>query len=320
MTAKFQAILADADKGKKGGRGSKKASKKDTAKEGPSWSEGERSESDSESEMCIEENHPIHTEDQGPVHNEEDEHVHNEPLVRTKVPPKNREVTPLLNDYVPSLPPSPKTTTSTPINIAYYPPPISSQPQTSIPVLIPIFIESTIPPQASTAPLSSVNVSDTGANTSGCSSHVNPPISPIRTDDPDMIFVDDEDDMGGFTYSPFQISIDSEDEASATKGELKSLHANIDQLILASNPSSSSSYSKVGVEFILERVTREHATNTSTMNKAVSDSADVCKSTTEKFNKLLLTPSSLWKIIRLTTTPTSSLRTRPFRMYVTCLK
>ncbi|CAI9287940.1 unnamed protein product [Lactuca saligna] len=93
--------------------------------------------------------------------------------------------------------------------------------------------------------------------------------------------------MGGFTYSPFQIWIDSDDEAYTTKGELNYLHEKIDQLILASKPSSYEAYSKVFVESILEWVTKEHVANTSTMTKAVSDSADVYKSTTEKADKLI---------------------------------
>ncbi|CAI9263756.1 unnamed protein product [Lactuca saligna] len=131
------------------------------------------------------------------------------------IPPPTHEVTPPLNDYVPSPPSSLKKTTFTPITIKSCPPPVSSQPPTSIPVSILIFTECTIPPQASSAPISSVNVSDMGANASGFSSHFTQPISSIRIDDPDIIFGDDEDDMGEFTYIPFQIRIYSEDEASA---------------------------------------------------------------------------------------------------------
>ncbi|CAI9298585.1 unnamed protein product [Lactuca saligna] len=330
MTVEFQAILVVVEKGKKGGRGSKKATKKDAAKEGssegaktpskkrkapvastdapkrrkqnakrrkypissPSQSEGERSESDSESEIHIEENHPVCTEDQGPVRNEEDKHVHNEPAILTKVPSQNHEVTPPLNDYVPSPPPSPKITTSTPITIASCHPPVSSQPPTSITVLVPIFTESTIPPKASTAPISSINISDMGANTSGFSRHVTPSISLIHTDDLYMIFGDDEDDMGRFTYSPFQFRIDSEDEASATKGELKSHHDKIDQLILASKASSSETYSKEAVESILERVIKEHATNASTMTKNTYDSS------TFTANKAIQNVSAIFKAER----------------------
>ncbi|CAI9275000.1 unnamed protein product [Lactuca saligna] len=227
MIAEFQVILAEADKGKKGGRGLKKATKKGAAKEGPtegaktpskkqkapiastaapkrskqpairlisptpspSQSETKRLESDSVSEIRIEENQPIHSEDQGPLRNEEDEHVHNEPPVHTEVPPQDRE---------------------------------------------------------------------------------NPPFHPKH-----------------LLHLPFQIRIDSEDEASTTKGDLKSLHEKIGQLILASKPSFSEAYSKAVVESILERLIKEHASNTSTMTKEVSDSADVCKSTTEKVDKLI---------------------------------
>nr|KAJ0212498.1 hypothetical protein LSAT_V11C400221470 [Lactuca sativa] len=295
LTDEFQAILAEADKTKKGGRGSKKAAKKDTGKEGPSeaakppskkkqpakrrksltpsssQSEGDNSESNTKSKIRIKEDPPIHNEEDEPVRTEEQEYVRieeveqvrNEPAVHTEVPSPNREVTPPLNDYVPSPPPSLKTTTSIPITIAPPPPPISSQLATTIPVSIPMFIESTISSHTSTTPIS-------------FSSHVTPPISPIRTNDPEMIFGDDEDDdLDGFAYSPFQTRIDGEDEVSTMIGELKSLHEKIDQLILASNS-------------ILERVMKEHTANVSTLSKVVSDSTDVCKTTTKKVGKLIV--------------------------------
>ncbi|CAI9259666.1 unnamed protein product [Lactuca saligna] len=88
----------------------------------------------------------------------------------------NHEVTPPFNDSVPSPPPSPKTTTSIPITIAPIPPPVSSQPSTTIALSISIFTESTISPHT----------------------------SPIRTDDSEMLFRDDEDDdLDGFTFSAF---------------------------------------------------------------------------------------------------------------------
>nr|KAJ0202491.1 hypothetical protein LSAT_V11C600329060 [Lactuca sativa] len=123
----------------------------------------------------------------------------------------DREVTPPINDFVPSPPPSPKTTTSIPITIAPLPS-VSSQTHTTIPVSIPIFTDSTLPPQTSTAPECSVTVCNTGANTSGFSTHVTPPISPICTDDPEMPFGDDyDDDLEAFSFSPFQITVDNED-------------------------------------------------------------------------------------------------------------
>ncbi|CAI9285128.1 unnamed protein product [Lactuca saligna] len=59
--------------------------------------------------ICIEEDQHVRNEEDPPFHNEEEEPVHNE--------------------FVPSPPPSPKNiTTSTPINIALCPPPVSFQP------------------------------------------------------------------------------------------------------------------------------------------------------------------------------------------------
>nr|KAJ0218999.1 hypothetical protein LSAT_V11C300141000 [Lactuca sativa] len=227
-------------------------------------------------DLCIEENQPVCNEEEGHVRNEEGEQVHTEPLVRTKAPSPNHEVTPPLNDFVPSPPPSPKTTTSIPITIAPWPPQVSSSPPTTIPISIPIFTDFTIPPKTSVATVSSVNVSDTRATSSGFSTHVSPPISPIRTDDPNMIFGEDDDDLGRFTYSPFQIQTQRKDEATMSQGQLRSLHEKIDQLLLASKSSSSKSESQ-----------KENVANATTMSKAVSDSAEVCKPTTEKVDKLI---------------------------------
>ncbi|CAH1412969.1 unnamed protein product [Lactuca virosa] len=198
LTDEFQEILAEADKAKKGGRGSKKATKKDSAKEGtseavkpptkkrnthststaapkrrkqparrqksptptPSQSEGEDYDSKIESEIRIEENPPVRTEEDAPIHTEEQEHVHNAEEeqvhtaspVRTEASSPNREITPPLNDFVPSPPSSLKRTTSIPITIEPLPPPVSSQPPITIPVSIPVFTDSTVLPQTSTSP------------------------------------------------------------------------------------------------------------------------------------------------------------------------
>lgn len=108
-----------------------------------------------------------------------------------------------------------------------------------------------------------------------------------------MIFGDDDDNLGGFTYSSFQIRTDSEDEATVLKGQLKSLHEKLDQLLLASKASSSEAYSKAAVESLFERTTKEHANNTLKMIKAVSDSTKVCKTTIEKFDKLIFEITAL---------------------------
>lgn len=88
-----------------------------------------------------------------------------------------------------------------------------------------------------------------------------------------MIFRDDgdDDDLGRFTYNPFQIRTESEAEATVSKGQLKVIHKKLDQLLLASKASSSDSYSKATVESLFEHIMKEHAENAAKMNVAVSE-------------------------------------------------
>lgn len=204
----------------------------------PTPRESESSESETQSD--------VRNVEEPPARNEEGEFARND---KSSSDP---EVTQTHNDFVPSPPPSPRTTT-TPITIAPCPPPVSSQPHSTILLSTPLFSDSTIPLTTSAEPSVSVNISDTGAKNSGFPTHVSPPISRIRQDDPNMIFGDAEDeDLGGFTYSPFQIRTDSEVETLVTKGQLQSLHDELDQLFLLSKASSSEAYSKAAVESLFK--------------------------------------------------------------------
>lgn len=106
-----------------------------------------------------------------------------------------------------------------------------------------------------------------------------------------MVYGDDDDDIDealrGFTYNTFQIRTESEDEPSATKEQLKSLNEKIDQLLLASKASSSDAYSKAAIESLFECITKEHAAKAEKMNKAVNDSAKVCKLTIGKVGNII---------------------------------
>ncbi|CAI9268859.1 unnamed protein product [Lactuca saligna] len=89
-------------------------------------------------------------------------------------------------------------------------------------------------------PAVSVNASDVGAKTSGFQlSHVSPPVSPIHQDDPNMIYGHDEDELAGFTYTPFTVRNESDDEAPVTKGQLKAINETLDTQLQVSKPSSS---------------------------------------------------------------------------------
>lgn len=105
-----------------------------------------------------------------------------------------------------------------------------------------------------------VNTSDVGVGTSGfTTSHISTPISPLHQDDPDMIYGDVEDDLVGFTFSPFTIMNDNDDEAPVTKGQLKAMHEKLDSLLKASKPSSTNDYSQASFKSILETLIKEHS-------------------------------------------------------------
>ncbi|CAI9290716.1 unnamed protein product [Lactuca saligna] len=92
--------------------------------------------------------------------------------------------------------------------------------------------------------------------------------------------------------TPFQIRTESEEKVHVTKGQLQSLHENIDQLILSSKSSSSDAYAKAVIESLFEMLKKDHSTTIEASNKAVADFYEICKSTTER-------PMKLWRVWNL---------------------
>nr|KAJ0198500.1 hypothetical protein LSAT_V11C700377890 [Lactuca sativa] len=163
LTGEFQAILDEADKTKKGGKGSKKAAKKVTAKEGPSeaakppskkrkdpaastvapkqrkqpakrrksptptssQSEGDNSESETESEIRIEEDPPVHNAEDEPVRTEEQESIRIEEVEQVHNEP-----------HVRTEAPSPNREVTPPLNDYVPSPPPSPKTTTSVPITI----------------------------------------------------------------------------------------------------------------------------------------------------------------------------------------
>lgn len=74
----------------------------------------------------------------------------------------------------------------------------------------------------------------------------------------------------------------------------------IDQLLLASKTSSSEAYSKATVESLFERIMKEHSANAEKITKAVVDSAEVCKITTEKVDKQIFETTTFMENFRTT--------------------
>ncbi|CAI9282322.1 unnamed protein product [Lactuca saligna] len=253
LTPEMKETLDAADKLKKGGKGSNKGVKKrrkqpSHKRKTPTPSPIEALDSETESDIRIDDNQPIRNEEEEPACTRVST-VNPEPFVHTTEDITNPEV----NQSVPYPHPSPKTTT-TPNTISPCASPVTvglmsksitivvtSSQLTTIPCSTPILSASTAPPIISTNPEATINVFDTRATTSFFSTFVSSSICLIRNDDPDMIFRDEDadDDLAGFTYSPFQIRTESEDEATVSKAQLKAIHEKLDQLVLASKASSS---------------------------------------------------------------------------------
>ncbi|CAI9272922.1 unnamed protein product [Lactuca saligna] len=253
LTPELQTIIAKSDKPKKGERQTSRKRKT------PTPSESADSEFDTQSDIRNEEEHnrEVHIEE---VHNEEVHHedVHNDnDIVHNEEQQSNPEVTPIINDFVPSPPPSPNTT-SILITITPCPPPISTQ----ILPFICLF-----------------------------QSSLNP--HPHQLHKPHLLFLSThqirgmeyQDDFQGFTFSPFTIRTEVDDDVPVMKGQLQAIHDKLDSLLQASKPSDD--YSQASVKSILKTLTKEHSSNLARMNNVVDGSTKVYNEMIEKVDKLI---------------------------------
>ncbi|CAI9280758.1 unnamed protein product [Lactuca saligna] len=162
-----------------------------------------------------------------------------------------------------------------------------SQPQAIFAQSTPLFTDLTTTTTTSTSePPVSINASNAGASASDSTlGHSTPPISPLCQDDQEIFDGDDEEDFGGFTYSPFNIRIESDDEAPITRGKFKALTEKLDSLIESTKTSSRGDYSQETIKAFFETLTKEHSANLEKTNQAINASASIFKETTEKIEK-----------------------------------
>ncbi|CAI9279857.1 unnamed protein product [Lactuca saligna] len=153
----------------------------------------------------------------------------------------------------------------------------------------PLFIDSTSTTTTTTnEPTMFVNPSDVEAGASGFTlGHSTPPISPLRQDDPDTIYGEDEEDIGSFTYSPFNIRIKSDDQAPVTRGQFNAFFLKFESLMKSTKTTTCGNYSQEIVKAFFETLTKEHSTNLDKTNQAIDPSAFVCKETIEKVDNLI---------------------------------
>nr|KAJ0211851.1 hypothetical protein LSAT_V11C400204640 [Lactuca sativa] len=72
------------------------------------------------------------------------------------------------------------------------------------------------------------------------------------------------------------------------------------RLILSTKDSSSDAYVKAVIESLFEQFSKEHTANADKINKVVADSAEVCKTTTEKVDTLISDTSAFMENIQTT--------------------
>ncbi|CAI9303807.1 unnamed protein product [Lactuca saligna] len=121
--------------------------------------------------------------------------------------------------------PSPIAIISTPIIIAPCLPAVSSQPQTIVSYLTPMFTDSTATTSTTNMtnePPVTINTSDVGVGASVLTiGHSTTLISSLRQDDLDTFLKGDEFEFRSFQFNPFRFQEDSDDDAPVTQRQFK---------------------------------------------------------------------------------------------------
>lgn len=193
----------------------------------------------------------------GPIHNEVGDTVSTSyPMVSEASPSEPLwRVSSLITTFVPltddffqvPTPPSSLITRSIPITSIPPIPPTTfvgvSLPQIYVSLSTPFFTDSTATTTmiAMSTPEVTANVFDMGVGvTFGAT--VGPSTSttlPLREDDPDLLFGDDQDDFQNFVFCPITIhQVMDDEDAPMTIGQFKQLNAKLDSLLESSNATS----------------------------------------------------------------------------------
>lgn len=216
-----------------------------------------------------------------------------EPIPKFSTPPTSS--TRFSHFFQMNTPPSSVNTTTISISIPPLPPMIffgNSLPQISVPFSTPIFIDSTtttITIVTSTHKFTvaksvskEVHTSDIHANVSDMGADVNTSVtmgrgtsttSPLRDDDPDILFGDDPENFTDLVFSTFTVHANSDDDdAPMKKGMFKQLKAKLDTLLESSKGSSNQEYMLKSYQATIEMLTKENAKVLAESTKAMETS------------------------------------------------
>lgn len=110
---------------------------------------------------------------------------------------------------------------------------------------------------------------------------------PLGQDDPGTMLGGDKDDFQYFTFNPFQVKEERDEDATVTKWQFKALSDKLDTLLVSSKSSSCSEKSFKLVKALIETFTKEHANTLQASTKSIENSDKTVRETTEKVKKLL---------------------------------
>ncbi|CAH1431384.1 unnamed protein product [Lactuca virosa] len=210
------------------------------------------------------------------------EHSQDESSLRGDSPP------PSPADQVNRNSPPSSPTRSVPITIAPCPPPIFSTTVTSKPIPTPLFIKITTTTTTPTEPQVRVNVSDTGAPTSGTETPItSKPLSPPHSNESDTVIGGEDADFDSFYFSPYRVQSDDDDDAPVTKRHLKDLNEKLDKLIASASSSSTTEYIEAAVKALFSTLVKEHQDSIEKATKAVDASTTSCQKAAENVDKII---------------------------------
>ncbi|XP_023729214.1 pectinesterase inhibitor 10-like [Lactuca sativa] len=217
---------------------------------------------------------------------------------RGNTPPRSPTHVDLVNDFVPTPPPSPAKTTiqvtvappppsSTPlVSIIAPPPPVISTPITTTPLPPPIFSNTTFTstPIITATIDSSVNVntSDVEAETEEPPKITTEPLSSTPSSDSNPILRGDDFEFGSTYYSPYQIPSEEDESAPATKQHIDSVHEKLDFLL-----SSTTKYNDVVLKDFMDTTMNQYAESIDKCTAAIDDSTSLCKRATADVKDLI---------------------------------
>ncbi|KAL7587596.1 hypothetical protein Lser_V15G40912 [Lactuca serriola] len=131
------------------------------------------------------------------------------------------------------------------------------------------------------------------------------------TNDPDTIFGDGRDIFEDFTYNPFRVQQESdEDDAPMTTEQFKAINTKLDSLLESTKAYSSNEYSPASIKAFLETLTKEHASNLALTNKHLRILKRLARKRPKKLINYFLISKALWKTFALHLNATQHLQTQ----------